>query len=51
MKMEEEEVEFFKKIPILQMIGNLKSAQLEIKLASFRQLRSYYIEAGNEKYK
>jgi hypothetical protein len=31
------------------MIGNLKSAELEIKMASFRQLRSYYNKACNEK--
>ena len=36
-------------IPVLNMISNLKSAELEIKMASFRQLRGYYNKACNEK--
>ena len=36
-------------IPVLNMISNLKSAELEMKMASFRQLRGYYNKACNEK--
>lgn len=43
------ELEFVLQIPVLSMINNLKSAELEIKMASFRQLRGYYNKACNEK--
>jgi len=37
-------------IPALQMIGNLKSADFEMKLASFRQIKSFYNKACSDKF-
>ncbi len=48
--MGEDQMPHLYQIPAYQMIGNLKRANFEMKLSSFRALRSYYNKACDDKF-
>lgn len=50
LSLEEEDKDFIFQIPAIQMLGSLKTANFEMKMASFRQLKSFYNKACHDKF-